>query len=242
MLGDAWMLVATFERGGLTQKDSPLDRYLNGDKDALSAQALKGKELFEGKANCIECHNGPMLSDEKYYNLGVPRPLEWEEDGLNTITFRWENYAKGVTEKNYREWKDDAGLSFTTKRPDDVGKHRTQPLRYLAFTPPYMHAGQFYTLEEVIDFYNEGGGENEFTDGTHGFNTKTPILKPLDLTDEEKEFLVIFLDEISGEEIRMPVPRSPLYGVMPDVPTLTQADAKRTGLQAYLSALEEETK
>jgi cytochrome c peroxidase len=109
-LGDAWMAIATFERAMLSQKDSPLDRYLKGDKRALSAKAVQGKKLFEGKANCIECHNGPVLSDEKYYNTGLPRPPEWEENGLNTITFRWENYAKGVHEKMYREWKDDAGL------------------------------------------------------------------------------------------------------------------------------------
>jgi cytochrome c peroxidase len=235
VLGDAWQAIATFERAMLSQRDTPLDRYLEGDEDALSEEAVAGLKLFQGKANCIECHNGPLLSDEKYYNLGVPRPPEWESTGLNTITFRWENYAKGLPEKGYREWKDDAGLFYTTKRPDDIGKHRTQPLRYLAFTPPYMHAGQFFSLEEVIDFYNDGGGNNEFTDGSHGINTKTPILKPLDLTDEEKEALVIFLDEISGDEIKMPVPEVPLYEAMPDVPGLTQAKAKRIGLEMYLS-------
>ena len=237
MLGDAWMLVATFERGALTQKNSPLDRYLKGDKSALSAEAVKGKKLFEGKANCIECHNGPLLSDEKYYNLGVPRPVEFEETGLNTITFRWENYAKGVHEEMYRNWKDDAGVYYTTKRKKDIGKFRTQPLRYLKYTPPYMHAGQFFTLEEVIDFYNEGGGDNEFTDGTHGFNTKTGILKPLNLSDDEKAALVVFLEEISGDEIKMAVPQVPPYDVMPDVPGLTQAQAKRIGLEMYLSTI-----
>ncbi len=235
-LGDAWMLVATFERGALTQKDTPLDRYLNGDKSALSAQAVKGKEVFEGKGNCIECHNGPLLSDQKYYNLGVPRPVEWadEAQGIYQITFRWENYAKGVPEKPYREWKDDAGVYYSTKMKKDIGKFRTQPLRYLAYTAPYMHAGQFYTLEEVVDFYNEGGGQNEFTDGTHA-STKTPILKPLNLTDDEKEALVVFLTEISGDEIIMAVPAVPEYGVMPDVPNLTQKTAKLAGMEMNLA-------
>ena len=75
------MAIATFERT-LSQQDTPLDRYLAGDTGALSAPAVLGKQLFEGKANCIECHNGPALTDEKYYNLGVPRPFEWEEMGL----------------------------------------------------------------------------------------------------------------------------------------------------------------
>ncbi|MCP3902241.1 MAG: cytochrome-c peroxidase [Planctomycetes bacterium] len=234
-LGDAWHAIATFERAMLSQTDTPLDQYLAGDEEALSEEAILGLELFRGKANCIECHNGPLLADQKYYNLGVPRPIEWETIGLNTITFRWENYAKGVPEESYRTWKDDAGLYYTTKRPEDVGKHRTQPLRYLLYTAPYMHGGQFYTLDEVVDFYNEGGGDNEFTDGTHGFNTKTSILKPLDLTDDEKELLVIFLEEISGDEITMATPEIPLYGVMPDVPGLTQTAAKRIGLETYLS-------
>ena len=236
-LGHAWMLIATFERGGLTQLNSPLDRFLNGDKNALSEKAVKGMALFQGKANCIECHNGPVLSDGKFYNLGLPRPPEWEEMGINTITFRWENYAKGVPEKAYREWKDDAGLYYTSKRKQDAGKFRTQPLRYLLYTLPYMHAGQFFSLEEVVDFYNEGGGDNEFTDGTHGLNNKTPILKPLNLTDEEKAALVAFLEEISGEEIKMAVPEVPQYEVMPDVPGLTQARAKRIGLETYLSSM-----
>ena len=125
----------------LSQTDTPLDRYLQGDKSALSEKAIQGMELFNGKANCIECHNGPMLSDQKYYNLGVPRPIEWEETGINTITYRFELYAKGVPEKYYREFKDDPGLYFDTKRWSDLGKFRTQPLRYLVYTPPYMHAG-----------------------------------------------------------------------------------------------------
>jgi cytochrome c peroxidase len=236
-LDDAWMAIATFERAMLTQQDTPLDRYLAGDESALSAQAVKGKELFEGKANCIECHNGPLLSDEKYYNLGLPRPLEWEETGLNTITFRWENYAKGVQETMYRDWKDDAGLYYTSKRKQDIGKFRTAPLRYLIYTPPYMHAGQFFTLEEVVDFYNEGGGENEFTES---YGNKTTILKPLDLSDEEKEALVAFLEEISGEEIRMPVPEIPPYAALPNVAGLTQAQAKRIGLEMYMASTEQQ--
>ncbi|MBT4519877.1 MAG: cytochrome-c peroxidase [Halieaceae bacterium] len=233
ILYNAWLAMATFERAMLTQKDSPLDRYLEGDKSALSKKAQQGLKLFQGKANCIECHNGPMLSDEKFYSLGVPRPFEWEEMGMNTITYRFELYAKGVHEKYYRNYKDDPGLYFDTKRPKDTGKFRTQPLRYLKYTAPYMHAGQFYTLEEVIDFYNEGGGSNEFTEK---FGNKSPILKPLNLTDDEKEALVVFLEEISGDEIEMAIPEVPLYEAVPDAKGLTQASAKRAGLDIYFSS------
>ncbi len=233
ILNDAWQAIATFERAMLSQMDTPLDRYLEGDETALSEQAIAGMKLFTGKANCIECHNGPLLSDEKYYNLGLPRPLEWEESGINQITFRFELFAKGVHEKYYREFKDDLGVYFSTKRPQDMGRFRTQPLRYLLYTAPYMHAGQFFTLEEVVEFYNDGGGENEMTERV---GNKTTILKPLDLTDEEMEALVAFLEEISGDEIVMPIPIIPPYEPMPDVMDLSQASAKRIGLEIYFSS------
>lgn len=233
ILNDAWGAIATFERAMLSQHDTPLDRYLQGDKKALSEQAVAGMKLFNGKGNCIECHNGPILSDQKYYNLGVPRPPEWEESGMNEITFRFELYAKGSKEKYYRDFKNDLGLYFTSKRVKDIGKFRTQPLRYLKYTAPYMHAGQFFTLEEVIDFYDEGGGENAFTDK---FGNKSKILKPLNLTDEEKEALVVFLEEISGDEIVMATPKIPPYEPMPGVENLTQAQAKRIGLETYMAS------
>ena len=113
-----------------------------------------------------------------------------------------------------------------------MGRFRTQPLRYLLYTAPYMHAGQFFTLEEVVEFYNDGGGENEMTERV---GNKTPILKPLNLTDEEMEALVAFLEEISGDEIVMQIPVIPPYEPMPDVMDLSQARAKRIGLEIYLS-------
>ncbi|MDH3973713.1 MAG: cytochrome-c peroxidase [Deltaproteobacteria bacterium] len=232
----AYMAIAAFERGALSQVgkwESPLDKYLKGKKSALSKKAVKGMKLFEGKANCIECHNGPMLTDEKFYNIGVPRPEEWETIGLNQITFRFELYAKGVYEDKYRNYKDDLGLYFQTKQKKDLGKFRTAPLRYLKYTAPYMHAGQFFTLEEVIDFYNDGGGENDFT---KKYGTKTKILKPLGLTDGEKEALVAFLEEISGKEIKIGSVKVPKMKPFPDVKRLTQKKAKITGIEFYLDA------
>jgi len=237
LLDDAWRAIATFERAELTQRNTPLDRYLAGERNALSERAVRGLKLFRGKANCIECHNGPLLSDEKYYNLGVPRPAAWAEHGLNTITYRWENRVKGVQERQYRQWKDDAGLYYTTRRTADIGKFRTPQLRYLSYTAPYMHAGQLPTLEAVIDFYNRGGGKNEFT---RDYRTKTPLLKPLNLSDEEQAALVALLKESSGEEITLSVPKPPAYQPLPDVADLTQRAAKRIGLEHYLTIMEKD--
>ena len=207
-LSNAWKAIAAFERT-LVQTDTPFDRYMNGEEEALTDQQKRGLELFQGKANCIECHNGALLSDQKFYNLGVPRAERWEQEGLAQISFRYEQYAKGVTEEMYRTIKDDAGLYYRTKQKVDKGKFRTPSLRYTIYSAPYMHNGTFWDLFEVVEFYNEGGGENEFA------STKTDIIKPLDLSDEEIEDLVAFLESLSGDEITMSTPTLPPYAPLP---------------------------
>ena len=214
-VNNVWRAIAAFERT-LIHNDTPYDNYMRGDENALSEQQLRGFELFKGKANCVECHNGPLLTDQKYYNLGIPRAEEWSESGLSQITFRYEQYAKGVTEEMYRTIKDDAGLYYRTKEKRDMGKFRTPPLRYTAYTAPFMHNGAFFDFEEIVEFYNDGGRSNEFTDGTFGKN-KTKLLKPLGLTDEEMEDLAEFLESLSGDEIIMSTPKLPPYAPLPTV-------------------------
>lgn len=210
---NVWRAMAAFERT-LIHNDTPFDRYMRGDTTALSEQQVRGLELFEGKANCIECHNGPLLTDQAYYNLGVPRADDWLENGMAQVTFRFEQYAKGVSEELYRTIKDDPGLYHITKQQADMGKFRTAPLRYTAYTAPFMHNGMLFDFDEIVDFYNDGGGDNEFTDGTLASN-KTPLLKPLDLTDAEKEDLVAFLESLSGDELKMATPELPPYAPLP---------------------------
>ena len=207
---DAWRAIAAFQRAMLSGIRTPLDEFLSGDTNALSISAIRGMGLFLGKANCIECHNGPLLTDQKNYNLGVPRPPEFAQFGVNTVTFRFMLATNDVPESYYRTFKDDPGVYLMTKQTGDAGKFRTSPLRNLRDTAPYMHAGQFYTLEEVVDFYDQGGGENEFT---RRFGNKTPILRPLGLSESERAELVDFLDEISGEGVRMTTPILPTYEV-----------------------------
>ncbi len=209
LIGDAWAAIAAFERT-LIVKDTPVDRYLAGDETALNEQEIRGMELFNGKAGCIQCHNGANTTDEKYYNIGVPPAERWEEDGLAQVTFRYEIYAKGVTEDLYRKLKDDPGLYFRTKEMADMGKFRTAPLRYIAYTAPYMHNGAFWDLEEVVQFYNAGGGENDFTDGTIAA-TKSDLIKPLGLSDDEVADLVAFLEAFSGDELVVEAPELPPY-------------------------------
>ncbi len=211
LMQDAWRAIAAFERT-LVQRDTPFDKYMLGDKTAMSEDAVKGMELFKGKAGCIQCHNGPMLTDQRYYNLGVPENPVFEEDALKQITFRYEQYAKGVPEDVYRKTKTDLGLYYRSKRKTDMGKFRTPTLRYLTYTPPYMHNGTFWSLDEVIDFYNQGGGDDAIVEN-FGYSTKTNLLKQLGLTDDEKAQLVAFLESLTGDEILLDIPELPPYGV-----------------------------
>jgi cytochrome c peroxidase len=78
--------LAAFERTLVTRR-SPLDRYLEGDKEALSASARRGLELFTGDAGCIRCHHGPLLSDGKFYRLGV----SFRDEGRGAVTGKQED-------------------------------------------------------------------------------------------------------------------------------------------------------
>ncbi len=217
VFGDVWprvrhayMAIAAFERT-IVQTDTPFDEYMRGDDGALTDQQKRGLELFTGKANCIACHNGALLSDEQYYNIGVPPYSGWEEDPLAQITFRFELYAKGSTEELYRKTKDDPGLYFRSKDKQHKGKFRTPSLRYTKYTYPYMHNGMLETLRDVVEFYNAGGGANEFAE------TKSPLIKPLGLSETEIDDLVAFLESLSGEEILIEEPDLPQMESLPPV-------------------------
>ena len=200
----AYMAIAAFERTLVSDPQKvPFDRYANGDKSALAPAALRGLELFKGKAACLQCHNGPLASDERYYALGLPENELFQKDALAQITHRWEHYQKGISEKGYRAANLDYGLYYVTKNPKDIGKFRTPSLRELKYTGPYMHNGVFKTLAEVVDFYNQGGGSA---------TNKTPLLKPLGLSEAEKQDLLAFLEALSmADPLLMAAPKLPDY-------------------------------
>jgi cytochrome c peroxidase len=199
--------IASFERVEMISRDSPFDEYLAGDKDALSDDAKKGLALFQGKARCIACHNGPLMSDENYHFLDLPQNKLFEKDPLRQVALRYQHYIRGVPEKVYRNADSDLGLYYTTKKESDRGRFRTPSLRYLDYTAPYMHNGVFGTVEEVIDFYDRGGGDDP---------SQSPLIKPLNLTDDEKFELAEFLYSLSGSEIRIQTPKLPEYQAVGD--------------------------
>ncbi len=188
----AYMAIAAFQRTVVSDaKKVPFDRYARGDKQALSEAQLRGMALYSGKAGCIQCHNGALASNQRFYALGVAEHASTQASPLHQITHRWEQYQKGMTEERYRSADADMGLYYQTKNPKDIGKFRTPSLRELKYTAPYMHNGTLKTLADVVAFYNAGGGAAA---------NKSPLLKPLGLSAQEQADLVAFLEALSMDE------------------------------------------
>ncbi len=199
--------ISAFERT-IVSKNVPFDRYMQGDKTALTPLQLRGLALFQGKAACVQCHNGPLLTDQKPYNLGVSKNPAFTQDPQRQIAMRERMRAKGIPEAVIRTLDRDPGHYLDTKREEDKGKFRTAPLRELRYTAPYMHNGVFFSLEEVIDFYDKGGGEDPF-------GTKSPLVRVLGLSAEEKAALVAFLESLSGDQVLVEPPELPDYDILP---------------------------
>jgi cytochrome c peroxidase len=189
------MAIAAFERT-LVSRDAPIDRYLEGDKDALSPEAEQGYAIFTGKGKCAECHFGVNLADDKFHALQVPENPEYQNDPRIAATRRF--VAKVYHFEDYRTLEEDPGRYLITREAKDWKAFKTSTLREIAGTAPYMHNGIYATLEEVIEFFDRGGGEG---------NT---VLKPLNLTAAEKEQLRTFLVEgLTGAPLNLTYPKVP---------------------------------
>ena len=127
--------ISSFERTILSG-EAPIDRYLAGDEDALSEAAIRGWNVFNAgnKANCTACHKYPNFSDGVYHNIGVGMDAE----------------------------KPDLGRFEISKLTGDKGAFKTPTLREIHRTAPYMHDGSQATLEDVVEFYVNGGIANPY--------------------------------------------------------------------------------
>jgi len=170
----------------LTSRNAPFDT------GKMSAAAKRGMKLFKGKAKCIACHNGPLLSDGQSHNTGVPENLDMFLDPLRHQAFL--AYAMFMGLENYMQLKRDPGTHVQSHRADgsDMGKFMTPSLRELKYTAPYMHNGKLKTLQNVVAFYNQGGGKDR---------NKDRALKPLKLNKKQQGDLVAFLQALSGDPL-----------------------------------------
>lgn len=121
--------IAAYERT-LIATQSPFQRYVNGDKKALSASAKRGFEVFRGKGACTTCHTPPLLTDNQFHNISTPQVGPLAEDN---------------------------GRYDVTKNDADKGAFKTPSLYNSGAFAFYMHDGAFSNLSQVVEHYNIGG-------------------------------------------------------------------------------------
>lgn len=169
--------LAAFERTQFSG-DSPFDRFVAGDTEALTKAQHRGWLLFRGKARCITCHAfsaaAPFFTDFKFHNTGVA------VGGANL-----ERLARAAGPA-------DLGRYAVTKKVEDLGAFRTPMLRDVELTAPYMHDGSEKTLLDVVRFYDRGGEKNPRLDRR---------LRPLRLSEQEMSDLVEFLRALTSEAV-----------------------------------------
>jgi cytochrome c peroxidase len=165
--------MAAFQRA-LLSFDTPYDRFRAGHPSALTKQQQEGMALFMGRAGCSACHTPPLFTDTGFHALGVPPA------GPQAV---------------------DLGRFTVTGDERDRGAFRTPTVRNVALTGPYMHDGVFATLDDVISFYDGGGGP---VPGRPG-----PEVGPLRLRDEERKALLAFLMALTDTKVDTRVPALP---------------------------------
>ncbi len=160
------LAIAAYEKT-LETDESKFDLSF-GDSIQLTESEERGRQLFVGeKAKCFDCHMGPDFTNDDFKNIGL-------YDGAALS---------------------DKGRFNITKKPEDLGKFKTPGLRNIAKTAPYMHNGQFKTLEEVVDFYN-----NPSNFIKNPINIDWSLVKPMGLTNQEKADLVNFMKTLTDKQ------------------------------------------
>jgi len=195
--------IASFERM-LVSANSPFDRFVAGDRDAVSQSAQRGFLIFRTRARCAICHSVnqsfPFLSDQNYRNTGVAANFK----GFDTLTRRAMELASGelrtaLEALDKQEGKSELGRFIVTGNSLDIGAFRTASLRNVELTAPYFHDGSAATLADVIRFYMKGGNDNPSRDWE---------LQPIDLTERDQADLIEFLKSLTSDDARRMVEES----------------------------------
>ena len=186
--------IAAFEIDAFAATDTPWDRFLRGDDGALTYDQLRGADLFLGRGLCVACHSGTNLSDLDFHNIGLPQ------------------FGPGKGDGPFKD--DDFGRERVTKSAADRYAFRTPPLRNVALTGPWGHAGQFVDLGDFIEHYLDAEGSllnydvtqiDPELQGTLVPNhadvlaTLSPILGAIDVAPDEVPLLVDFMEALTDE-------------------------------------------
>ena len=165
--------LVAFEIDRFVPGRSPLDRYARGDDDALTAEMSAGLDVFGGVGRCGRCHIPPLFGGSRPPDFSVPVFAN-----LGVLK------RPGGTELD-----DDPGRIAVTKSRLDDHAFKTPTVRNVHLTAPFMHHGAYATLEQVVDFYDVGGGKGRGVDVPN----QDPDVRKLELTKEQKRSLLTFL-------------------------------------------------
>jgi cytochrome c peroxidase len=187
--------IASFERTLISLR-APVDRFLAGDRNAISGSAQRGWVLFNAKARCNTCHGYigvlPIFTDDDFHNIGVGvQKIDFAavaEKAEAAVAAGKSVDELALTDKQASE----LGRFLVTREHKHMGAFKTPQLRNVALTAPYMHDGSEKTLRDVIEFYDRGGNVNPYLDGG---------IRPLGLTDQEKQDLVALLETFTSEDL-----------------------------------------
>lgn len=186
--------IAAYERR-LVTGSSRFDEYVAGDDTALSDAEVRGLRVFLA-SNCVLCHSGPELSDREFHNLLLPVPA-WvaESDDYGRYAGIVKLQADPLNGGGvWSDAPDEAAVRIAqiALGEEQIGQFKTPSLRNVGLTAPYMHAGHFETLDEVVAFYSA-------LDEEGGVGHREEFLSPLELTDAQQADLVAFLGALDGE-------------------------------------------
>lgn len=191
---------------------SRFDRYVEASlaqdgraQEVLSAQEVRGLRVFLNKGQCATCHNGPMLTDHAFHNTGVP-PLEpanpdrGRADGLRKLLADGFNCLGRYSDARPEQCGE---LNFlATDDPGQLAAFRTPSLRNVAARAPYMHAGQFATLDEVVRHYAQSPraalGHSELARPGERHAER----KPIELSAPDMQDLAAFLATLTGPVVQ----------------------------------------
>ncbi len=194
------MALASYQRS-LNSADSAFDRWFYGQQNkALTAKEQQGYHLFIGKAGCAQCHlinkKSALFTDHQLHNTGIGYQQSMlkppKKQRIQITENQFIEVDSNVIDRVSAATRTDLGRYEITQNPADRWKYKTPTLRNITLTAPYMHNGQFQTLAEVINFYNQGGVKNENLD---------PLIKPLHLSTQEQAALLAFLNSLTGRNV-----------------------------------------
>jgi len=197
--------IASFERT-IVAGDSPFDRYYyGGEKEAMDAAQIRGLKVFLEQGRCVSCHRieqtQALFMDNRFHNIGVGFKRIRGKEAETAAAFLKSKHGGAdidhtvLTNQNMSE----IGRFAVTENLTQVGAFKTSTLRNIEFTQPYMHDGSLETLEDVVDFYNNGGRVRD-TDPVSAFLSGG--IRPLDLSDEQKKDLVAFLKALTSPSVK----------------------------------------